>query len=207
MAADRSVTAVLVVRHGESVWNASGRWQGWADPPLSAAGTLHANAVVPDLVPFGFAAVYCSDLDRARSTAAILADGLGLAPPSVDPRLRERDIGEWTGLTDTEIGARWPGEPQAWRAEETDAPPGGETAETAVGRVRAALHDISERSAGVRALVVAHGGVIRALERSLGDADRPLANLAGRWIHVADGELGLGPRFGPAAGSAPTSPL
>ncbi|HEX8581069.1 MAG TPA: histidine phosphatase family protein, partial [Acidimicrobiales bacterium] len=79
---------VLLVRHGQSVWNAEGRWQGQLDPPLSDVGAEQARAAAAHLD--GVVAVATSDLDRARRTAEILAEALGVGPAIVEPGLRER---------------------------------------------------------------------------------------------------------------------
>ena len=101
------MTRVLLVRHGQSEWNAAGRWQGQADPPLTDLGrhqALHAarNLGVVD-------AVVASDLQRASETALIIAEALGVGPVVLEPGLRERDAGEWSGLTRAEIERDWPG--------------------------------------------------------------------------------------------------
>ena len=105
MSSDGS-TRLLLVRHGESTWNADGRWQGQADPPLSALGEQQAAdaAAHVDAVD----AVWSSDLARARRTAEIIAHERGV-DVRIDARLRERDAGEWQGYTRAEIEERWPG--------------------------------------------------------------------------------------------------
>src|SRR5215212_9752003 len=102
---------VLMVRHGQSTWNALGRWQGQADPPLSPLGHAQARAAVASVGAVDL--VVASDLERARVTAEIMAEGLGVGPAAVDSRLREIDAGPWSGLTRAEIEAGWP----RWLAE------------------------------------------------------------------------------------------
>ncbi|MEY2406219.1 MAG: glucosyl-3-phosphoglycerate phosphatase, partial [Acidimicrobiaceae bacterium] len=82
---------ILLVRHGQSEWNALGRWQGQADPPLSDLGRLQAHAAAHALGAVG--AVFASDLVRAAETAAIIAAELGVGPVVIDADLRERDAG------------------------------------------------------------------------------------------------------------------
>ena len=101
------MTRMLLVRHGQSEWNALGRWQGQADPPLSALGREQARSAVARLGAVDL--IVASDLDRALTTAAIMAEGLGVGPVMVEPRLRERSAGEWSGLTRAEIDEQWPG--------------------------------------------------------------------------------------------------
>jgi len=168
-------TSVLLVRHGQSTWNADGRWQGHADPPLSELG--RAQAVAARVPPVDL--VMASDLQRARETARLMADALGGLEVHVDPRFRERAAGPWTGLTRAEIQERYPG-----YLDEGRRPPGFELDSDIIGRVLEALHDLHGRHPGGRVLVVAHGGVVRALERHLGCDDAIVPNLGGRWLSV-----------------------
>lgn len=181
-------TRLLLVRHGESTWNADGRWQGQADPDLSARGIRQAREAARRVD--GVAAVWTSDLGRARQTAGLLAGPHGL-PVRVESRLRERDAGEWQGHTRDEIEARWPGYLTTGRR-----PPGYEDDASVLARALAALADVAAVHAGESVLVVTHGGVVRTLERHLGD-DRPalLPNLGGRVILASgEGRLALGER-------------
>jgi probable phosphoglycerate mutase len=183
-----TATRLFLVRHGESTWNADGRWQGQADPPLSALGERQAEAAVA-----GFSeppdAVWTSDLARAARTADLLAAGLELAPPRADARLRERDVGEWSGLTRAEIEERWPGYLAGRRS-----PAGWEDDDQLAERARAALRDLAGAAPGTCLLVVTHGGVIRTIERHLGGEPEPVPNLGGRWLVADDDELSLGER-------------
>jgi broad specificity phosphatase PhoE len=179
------VPSLLLVRHGQSTWNASGRWQGQADPPLSPLGQAQAAHAARRLADADLTGVVASDLARARQTAEIVAAALGLGDVTVDAGLRERDVGEWEGLTRAEIEERFPGLLAAWGEGRIDAPPGGEPDAVLAARAKAALGTlIRPRGDGDRILVVTHGGVIRALDASLGsDPTRP-ANLAGRWFQT-----------------------
>jgi probable phosphoglycerate mutase len=182
-------TRLLLVRHGESTWNVAGRWQGHADPPLSDLGERQAVAArsTPLIAPPD--AVWTSDLARARRTAELLAEPLGLTPRA-DARLRERDVGEWSGLTRAEIEERWPGWLVARRS-----PAGFEGDEPLAARVLAALRDIAAATPDATVVVVTHGGVIRAIERHHGAGAEPVPNLAGRWLVAADaGSFVLGDR-------------
>ena len=112
---------LVVIRHGESVYNAERRMQGQADPPLTARGREQAVAARGLIKGRSFDRVLSSDLARARETAELL----GLEP-EFEPRLREREMGAWTDRLIDEIAAE-PGDPYAaWRFGELD-PPGGET--------------------------------------------------------------------------------
>lgn len=183
---------LLLVRHGQSEWNATGRWQGQADPPLSPLGEEQAREAARQLAAMGFTAVVSSDLVRARRTADILAEAAGLAV-EVDPDLREIDVGDWQGLTRAEIDAGWPGALADWSAGRSDAPPGGESRFHLVDRGRAALaRAAAAASAGDRVLLVSHGALIRHLDRLLGIEPQTIANLGGRW-YEAGGEGALTP--------------
>src|SRR5437879_451752 len=124
----RRMTRLLLLRHGQSTWNAEERWQGHADPPLSELGEHQARTAAEAAAHLGVSALYSSDLTRARQTAAALTP-VGITPV-VAPALRERDVGEWTGLTTTEIDERYPGFRAAHRS-----PPGFESDEPLIARV------------------------------------------------------------------------
>src|SRR5215472_15070171 len=100
---------VLLIRHGSSTWNLERRWQGWADPPLSDEGVTLAEAVAAGIRGLDVRLVVSSDLARALSTAEIIAHAAGV-DVCVEPALRERDVGLWSGLTSDEIESRWPGQ-------------------------------------------------------------------------------------------------
>ena len=98
---------LLLARHGQSEWNAVGRWQGQADPPLSELGRAQARGAANQAGAFD--AIFASDLERALHTATIISTTLGVGPVIVDPRLKERDAGEFSGLTRADIDAQFPG--------------------------------------------------------------------------------------------------
>jgi len=176
---------LLLVRHGQSTWNAESRWQGWADPPLSDLGEAQALALASTLTAGQFHGVVSSDLERARRTAAIAAESLGLTV-EVEPALRERDVGAWSGLTTVEIDRRWPHQLAAWRSGRLAAPPEGEPDDTMAVRVVQALRRLLARPEE-SLLVVTHGGLIRLVERTLGLQPTTTPNLSGRWVHGLSG--------------------
>ena len=185
---------LLLLRHAQSVWNAAGRWQGWADPPLSAVGEQQirqAAARLTDEPPFDLA--FSSDLDRARRTAELLGAALGLSVHlSMDSGLREYDVGAWSGRTRDEIEARWPGEMGRFSSIQMSAPPGGEDRGGFEARVLAAGRRVAAAAEGAgarRVLVVAHGGVVRALARAVGAPESQVGHLAGYWGRHAPGGL------------------
>src|SRR5712691_6348769 len=100
------MATLLLVRHGETDWNAEHRWQGHADVPLNARGRKQAKALAEELAPQGVDAIYTSDLSRARDTAAIVGERLGV-PVVLDPDLREIDVGSREGA-DRGRGGRSP---------------------------------------------------------------------------------------------------
>jgi len=179
---------ILLVRHGQSEWNAEGRWQGWADPPLSELGRRQSVLAGQELEDIDVAV--SSDLRRAVDTAALMVQPLGLSAAAVEPRLRERDVGKWTGLTRREIEERWP---EALAA--MSDPPGGESVTTLQERVLAAVVALARTYPDSTVLAVTHGGVIRSLERHLGVDPDPLPNLGGAWLEVSgDATMAVGPR-------------
>lgn len=182
---------VLLIRHGRSTWNIERRWQGWADPPLSADGATEVEAVAAALRDLPISIVVSSDLARASSTAEIIARAVGVAV-SVEPALRERDIGLWSGLTSAEVEARWPGRQATYRADPEMPFPNGEEAEALVRRALPVLLTIARQDPddGV-AVVVSHGGLIRCLRLALGGTDRPIPGLGGCWLEARGDGLRL----------------
>jgi broad specificity phosphatase PhoE len=154
------VTTILLARHGESDWNRAGRWQGWADRPLTARGRRQARELAARLEGTELDAVYSSDLQRARETAEIVARSRGMTVETV-PDLREVDVGSFSGLTRAEAQARFPELYARW----LDGGEGwedGESYQQMSERVVRAIHQIGNRYDGLRVLIVAHGGSIRA---------------------------------------------
>lgn len=181
---------LLLLRHAQSTWNAERRWQGWADAPLSELGREQSRAMAAWLQNSGvaFTGAVSSDMARSLETARTVAALLGLGDVAVEPSLRERDVGDWSGRTTDEIEDVWPGAIEAWRAGRLDRPPGGEHEPAFVRRVMSAVERLAA-GAGGRLLVITHGGVIRAVERHLGGDPRSTPNLSGRWL--SGGEDGL----------------
>jgi broad specificity phosphatase PhoE len=177
------MVSLLLLRHAQSVWNAERRWQGWADAPLSEEGERQAELAGRRLREEELTSAASSDLRRARRTAELISQSLGLGPVGVDRGLRERDVGEWGGLTAAEVDERWPGQREAWRLGRLTAPPGGESTPVLIERVVEALGKLAAaRDPAERLLVVTHGGVIRALEIHSGLHPRGVPVLSGRWF-------------------------
>lgn len=173
------MSRILLVRHGQSTWNADGRWQGRADPPLSDLGRRQAEVAADGVVGLGITRVFASPLVRAHETATIVGDALGLAIDA-DPRLQERDAGAWTGRTRAEIEAGWPG-----FLADGNRPDGFETDDILHERALAAIGDIAAVATGP-VLVISHGGLIRVVERALGSEPHSVPNLGGLDIHRID---------------------
>ena len=153
---------LFLARHGETDWNAEGRWQGQTDVPLNANGVAQAYALAERMRREGIAAVASSDLSRARTTAEIVAAALGITAAHGDLDLREQHYGCFEGLTRMDSAKRFPEEWARYVADWHTTPPDGESYQALLTRVRAATRRIAERLASP-ALVVMHGGAIRAL--------------------------------------------
>lgn len=151
---------VLLVRHGETPWNAEGRWQGWQDIALSDRGRLQAGALRERFAAMSFGIVASSSLSRARETAELAS---GQVPSVQEPGLREISYGDWEGVRDVDVRERWPEMRQAWgSAPDRAEMPGGETLAAVQERAWPAFLAILDKSDG-DALIVAHGGVNRLL--------------------------------------------
>jgi broad specificity phosphatase PhoE len=157
---------LILVRHGESTWNAEERLQGQLDPPLSERGREQSLALAGMLDGLPDDRVVCSDLGRARETAELL----GLRPARFDARWREIDVGEWGGRTAAEIDAQG-SELTNWRGGPRRAP-SGEPWEAFSARVAGAVDELI--AAAGSWLVVCHGGCIRVAVAHVTGAD-PLA--------------------------------
>jgi broad specificity phosphatase PhoE len=159
-------TTILLVRHGETDWNRERRWQGHADPSLNALGREQAGALAETLAVDPPAAIWSSDLARARETAEIVAARLDL-PVRLDQRLREVDVGEWSGLTRAELEVGHPDGLRRWLEGTGEGWQHGESYEHMQERVLEALHELAAAHAGERVLVVSHGGPIRAVQAAI----------------------------------------
>lgn len=165
MAAE-AVTTLLLIRHGETAWNAEHRIQGSLDVPLSTTGVWQTGRLAQRLAAEAIDAVVSSDLARAWMTGAPLADAHGLAMVA-EPRLRERAFGIFEGKTLDEIAAGHPDEFAAWRARDVDwRIPGGESGTEFIERVLAAMQEIAAAYAGGTVAVVTHGGVLDVVYRN-----------------------------------------
>ena len=180
------VSRLLVIRHGQSLWNIEERWQGQANIDLSEEGIKQARAAAEKLGTFDL--IIASHLTRALHTAHIISESLGIGPVEIDERLQESNIGPWEGLTRHQIETRWPGYLAA-----RQKPEGFESDESIVQRFTTAITDIAHRCQNGTALVISHSGVIRTLRHTLGVSNPRLPNLGGCWFDVhRDGHVSAG---------------
>ncbi len=170
---------LILLRHGETEWNLTGRMQGLSDTRLTEVGLDQAHQAAAKMP--AFAQIWTSPLQRARLTAQIIADAQR-AGYTVDDRLIERSWGEWEGLLPAEVDQRWPG----WRAEGRK-PPGYEHDESAFKRFKGWLGDVPSSGRSGPVLAVTHGGFMSAIVRMLGGSDAGYRNLEGVWL-TDDGE-------------------
>lgn len=161
---------IHLARHGQTAYNAEGRFQGHLPVPLDETGREQARALAERVAGVELSALVCSPLARARETADIVAPRIGLRPQE-DARFAETDTGEWTGRSFAEIQAE---DPDGFRRFEASDPtfryPGGESFAEQSERVQAGLRDLRAQPERLPALVVCHRGVIRlALAAITGD--------------------------------------
>lgn len=157
------MTWLILARHGQTDWNIEGRYQGQTDLSLNETGRAQARELAEQLADQPVVAIYSSDLRRARETAGIIAERVGLAV-QVDERLREVHLGRWEGMLFSDIVAQYP---SVWEQRQRDPvhsrPPGGESAAEVSVRVWAVVDEIAGRHAPGPVLIVSHGLALAAL--------------------------------------------
>ncbi|HJL91210.1 MAG: histidine phosphatase family protein [Acidimicrobiales bacterium] len=179
---------LLIVRHGQSEWNALGRWQGQADPPLTEVGENQAKKATNKLGLFD--SIVASPLQRAKNTASIISEITGVGPVTTEVGLIERDAGPWQGLTRIEIEKGWPG-----FLDSGQRPDGYESNPDLLLRIFAVLRKISKSSRiSDSILIVSHAGIVHALENLHDQPSLKVPNLGGRWVEFVDDELTMGKR-------------
>jgi broad specificity phosphatase PhoE len=167
----RENAGIYLARHGRTAYNLEGRFQGQQEVPLDELGREQAAELGQHALAYGFAALWCSPLRRARETAEAVAAATGLTPRE-DARFMETDAGDWTDRTFVEVRAEAAERFDAFAGADPDfAFPGGESFLEQEQRVAAALEDV-EAAGELPALVVCHGMVIRAA----------LSVRIGRWL-------------------------
>lgn len=154
------MTRLIVVRHGQTVWNLERKYQGHSDIALTDKGLRQAEAVGARLADEKIDAVYASDLSRAFKTAECIAARHNLTVRVV-PALREIKFGDWEGLTYEQISAQWPGLlGKLWTTPDELQIPGGESFQQLKERAYAAIEKIVAAHPDQTVVVVAHGGTI-----------------------------------------------
>jgi broad specificity phosphatase PhoE/ribonuclease HI len=162
-------TTTLLLRHGQTALSIEKRFSGTGDPPLTDAGRAMAAAAAARLAGSGAEAVVSSPLRRARETALLVAEAIGVEVES-EKGLRETDFGDWEGFTFAEVRRKWPAELDAWLASTAVAPPSGESFDETFVRVHAALDAVLRRHGGRTVVVVSHVTPIKTLLRLALDA-------------------------------------
>lgn len=182
---------ITLVRHGESTWNATRRWQGHSDPPLTAAGEHQGYELGVRLKPVlqDFDIIESSDLGRVAQTAALAG-----ATPRIDPEWRELFLGDWEGLFHHEVQDRFPEQLAALRAGEQVQLGGGESWHDLAVRAGAALTRLIDRlPPNGRGLVFCHGGVVMALVTAAFDLPTRMPRRIGHLVNTSITELGFMP--------------
>ena len=188
---------IVVLRHGETVHNAEGIWQGQLDSELSELGVTQAEAVGPALAALSPTRVVSSDLARAARTGQAVAQACGI-PISYDKRFREIHAGAWQGMSSDEVAEMFPQERAAIaRGEDVQRGGDGESMSDVAARVRLALDDLLEEMAPGECVVVStHGAAGRAVTAQLLGLDQRLAwRILGafgncHWSELVEGEHG-----------------
>ncbi|BBX15808.1 histidine phosphatase family protein [Mycolicibacterium duvalii] len=166
-----TIRRLVMLRHGQTEYNAGSRMQGQLDTELSELGRDQAVAAAQSLAKREPLLIVSSDLRRALDTAVALGDRCGL-PVNIDTRLRETHLGDWQGMTHLEVDAAAPGARLAWREDARWAPHGGESRVDVAGRGVPLVRELVDQQAdwGLDdrpVVLVAHGGLIAALTAAL----------------------------------------
>ena len=161
-----AATRILLIRHGETAWNRATRIQGHTDVPLRTLGLAQAERIAEALAEEPLAAIYSSDLSRARQTAEAVARTRGLEV-RLHPGLRERAFGRFEGLSWAQIDQGFPEDAARWRRREPDfAVGGGESLTAFSARCLGAAGQAAAAHPGQSIALVAHGGVLDCLYRA-----------------------------------------
>ncbi|MFD7845153.1 histidine phosphatase family protein [Nocardia sp. NPDC059764] len=163
------VRRLILLRHGQTEWNATDRMQGQTDTELSDIGRRQAKDCAPDMATNDLIAIVSSDLKRAHDTALAVAECAAM-PVVTDPRLRETNLGDWEGMDHRQVDAQFPGARKAWRLDARFTPPGGESKLEVGARSLPVVQELfatREDWPGSSVMLVAHGGLIAALTAAL----------------------------------------
>ncbi len=182
-----AVTRLLLIRHGQSLWNIERRWQGQANSDLSELGRKQALKAAKKLG--NVEVVLASPLGRSQQTAEIISEEIGVGPVITIPGLIERDTGEWSGKTRDYIMSSWPDwETSGYR------PDGWEPDEELHERVFTAFSAIHTKFAGAQVFAVSHAGVIISLEKYFDSQRGRVPNLGGVEVFIDDSQAKIGKR-------------
>ncbi|MGY8713170.1 MAG: histidine phosphatase family protein [Verrucomicrobiia bacterium] len=158
-------TSITLIRHGETEWNLSGRWQGHADSPLSPCGLSQAKALGERILGEEFDFYFSSDLGRAMHTSKLVGGPSGMIAES-NSGFRERDLGVLEGLNTNEMEKSQPGAYKSFRNDGPDFQvPNGESFRQFYDRCANAIEELAQKYRGGRIAVVTHGGVLGAIFR------------------------------------------
>lgn len=154
---------VIFIRHGQTEWNTSGRYQGQSDVPLSAEGLEQARHLAEGFPIDKIDAIYASDLTRAMQTAEAVADRFGLTVHA-EPAFRELHFGEWEGLTYDEIVNGWADAMKNFLLHpDVLVVPGGESFQQVQERAMRRLNELLDEHEGQTIAIFAHGAVLRTM--------------------------------------------
>ncbi len=193
-------THICVARHGETDWNITGVLQGWIDVPLNENGRRQAYEMAETFKTSGFSCVWTSPLRRAAETARIVAEVLGLAPPTCSDGLKERHFGLIQGMTKQELSVRHPGLHECIiRRDPTCQFDEGESLDDFADRVMVDIQEMARQHVGERILVITHGWVMDVITRHVSRLarsqvlDMKRKNGESLWLVVTPGDAGVGP--------------
>lgn len=179
---------LVLLRHGRTAWNAEGRFQGQADPPLDEVGRAQAYEVAHIVAALRPNLMVSSNLQRAEQTARIVSEVTRL-PFTTDPRFRERGLGNWEGLTRADVATAFPEEYAEWAAGLDVSRRGGESRDEVAERATAGLADLPVVPLTV---IVLHGATAMALTNALVGIDQAVHPLVGltncHWTELVDTE-------------------
>ena len=154
---------LILVRHGQTEWNANGRYQGQSNVALSELGRRQAECLAAGFPVQGLDAIYSSDLDRARETAECVGRKFGV-PVRPEPAFRELSFGDWEGLTYQEISTRWPEEAnKLFTAPDELKIPNGETFQDLQKHKKKKIDALCKEHADKNVAVFAHGAINKTI--------------------------------------------
>lgn len=169
MTTPSAARTLILLRHGQTEWNALGLMQGQVDTELSDLGRRQAKEAARALVSHKTLTIVSSDLQRAFETASALGDSHDV-PVILDERLRETHLGDWQGMDHRRVDTEYPGARLVWRRDAGYTPPGGESKIEVGTRALPVVQELLDQRAdwpGATIILVAHGGLIAALTAAL----------------------------------------